>query len=103
MRLGRTLVVSGILVVGIVTAAAGQEPPVIPSPEAVAAGPAFTAQQQRELTKWLAAMDKWLAEEKKYFNKPRHSDWGKPIGHRPRPDAPAWLPETCRLSAASAV
>jgi hypothetical protein len=104
MRLGRALVVSGILVVGLVTAAAGQERPVIPSADdAVAAGPAVTAQQQRELTKWLSAMDKWLAEEKTYFNRPRHSDWGKPIGHRPRPEPPEWLPESCRIGANAAV
>jgi hypothetical protein len=106
MRLVRTLVVSLPFVFGIVAAAAAQEPHASPSQEPSTDTPfvaPLTQSQDRELRAWLSRMDKWLRDEQKYLNKPRHDRWARPVGHEPRPTEPAWLPAHCLASAGAGV
>jgi hypothetical protein len=57
---------------------------------------ALTPDQDRELTDWLRAMDKWQQYDEKWRNRPVHNGWGGIGERKPPPDAPVWLEAHCR-------
>src|SRR3954454_12162266 len=55
----------------------------------------LSADQDRELTQWLTAMDKWQQYDTKWQNRPVHNEWAHIVERTPSPGAPAWLAARC--------
>ncbi|HXW04311.1 MAG TPA: hypothetical protein VD833_03695 [Vicinamibacterales bacterium] len=94
MGRARPLALSSALLLGVVSVAAAQDSPAAaPPPEAVLVP--LSADQERQLDKWLAAMDKWQRYDARWENRPVRDSWGRVTSRRTPPKAPDWLPGHC--------
>ena len=75
-------------------ASAGQPPP--PASFEITA---LSADQERELGAWLAALQKWQEYDAKWRNRPVHDGWGRVVARPTPPEAPAWLRARCAMLA----
>ena len=102
----RSIAASSCLLLLCAAAAAAQAPPPLPSTRILfsAAPPVeLTADQARELSAWLSAMQKWQRFEKKWPNETAHDPFGRIVERPPRPGAPAWLDGYCVVLGAGPV
>jgi len=108
-RVARVLPLSCSLLLGIVTAAAGQtsaaQSPSQPSIEPVSeiSIPSLSEDQISELNAWVTAMEKWQRYQAKWNNRPARDGLGRIAPRRPVPDPPEWLPAHCDAAAAAHV
>lgn len=101
MGRARPLALSCSLLLGLVPPTAAQGPPAESSlPPSTPAFVALSPAQDRELEKWLSAMDKWQRYDAKWYNRPVHDGWGRPDARRQQPpDPPVWLEAYCTAAA----
>jgi hypothetical protein len=89
---------------GLASGAAAQPLLFEPAPNSDApAVAALTIDQERELTAWIAAMEKWQRYDAKWHNRPVHNEWGGIAERRPRPQPPDWLEAHCAAARAARV
>ena len=97
------LVVAASILMGGAVAAAAQDvspPPRSPQPSFMdAAVTALSPDQDRELTSWLKAMEKWQRYDARWFNRPARDHMGRVTARRPAPDPPEWLGAYCAATA----
>jgi hypothetical protein len=93
-RAAHLLTLSCSLLLGLANAAVAQHP--TPS-DALASSdpPQLSEAQDRELTKWLTAMEKWQRHEAKWSNRPVRDGWGRIAQRQPPPEPPEWLDAHC--------
>ena len=91
MRYVGVLGVVSLLLTGLSVHAAAQTatsagPPATSSPSFVIV--ALSADQERELSSWLAAVEKWQAYDAKWRNRPVHNGWAHIVPREVPPPAP---------------
>lgn len=97
MRVCGLVGVPFILLFALTSAVAAQDlsaPASSPPPETIEILP-LSPEQERELTKWLSAMEKWKQYDAKWRNRPVHDGWARIVERQPPPPAPAWLDAHC--------
>jgi hypothetical protein len=90
-----SLLLTGLSVHAAAQAATSAGPPATSSPSFVIV--ALSADQERELSSWLAAVEKWQAYDAKWLNRPVHNGWAHIVPREVPPPAPAWLPGRCAM------
>jgi hypothetical protein len=90
-------------VLGWTMGAAAQEP--LPPSSTLPSSPyaSLSPAQDRELSTWLTAMEKWQQYEAKWRNRPARDGWGRIVERQRPPAAPAWLEAHCAAAAAAGV
>lgn len=78
------------LLIGISVTAAAQD-----VGDLDASGLALSPAQDRELAKWLKAMEKWQRYDARWFNRPARDRLGRVTARQPPPDPPEWLGAHC--------
>jgi hypothetical protein len=103
--MGRVLGVSFCAVLGLAGAAAGQSvsSSELSSPSANVEFVPLSPQQEREVTKWLAAVEKWQRYDARWRNRPVHDGWARIAERKPPPPAPDWLEEYCASAVATGI
>jgi hypothetical protein len=101
MRYLGVLGVFGLLLTGLSAHAAAQAVPPAGPP---ASSPSFdivalSADQERELSSWLAAVQKWEEYDAKWRNRPIHDGWAHIVPRQAPPPAPDWLAGRCAMLA----
>jgi hypothetical protein len=103
LRAVRLLVLFASLTVGVATAAAQQATPDSPPASDVVSFVALTPDQDRELTAWLTAMDKWQRYEAKWNNRPARDGLGRVVARKQPAAPPAWLEAHCAAATAAGI
>jgi hypothetical protein len=103
MRCARALALFCSLLLGLTNAAVAQQrsPPESSSPSDTPAYVPLSLEQDRELTTWLSAMEKWQRYDAKWQNRPVRNVWGRIVSRKPPPVAPDWLEPHCAAAAAA--
>jgi hypothetical protein len=103
MRVPGLLAVPCLVLFAFVASAAAQDTPTSApvSPPATIEILPLSSDQERELDKWLAAMEKWQQYDAKWRNRPVHDGWSRIVPRQPPPPAPAWLDGHCAALAAA--
>ena len=83
-----------LLLTALGTSAAAQSAPA--SPPATFDIVALSAEQDGQLTRWLAEMEKWKEYDAKWRNRPVHNGWARIVERKAPPAAPAWLEARCQ-------
>ena len=101
--MGRLLAASFCAMLGVAGTAEGQRlsPSELPPASAALELLPPSPDQERELTKWLSAMEKWQTYDAKWRNRPVHDGWARIAERKPPPAAPAWLEPHCASAAAT--
>jgi hypothetical protein len=97
MRFFGAIGVVTVLLTALSTQAAAQAPPdagSAASSNTFAINP-LSEDQDRELTRWLTAMEKWQRYDSKWENRPVHDGWAHIVERTPPPGAPDWLAGRC--------
>ena len=103
MRGAGLLAVCCCLVLGSAGFAAAQPlPPEAAPPAQFDIGP-LTPEQDRDLTAWLAATEKWQRYDLKWQNRPARDGWARIVARQPVPDAPGWLEHECAIRKSAGV
>jgi hypothetical protein len=104
-RSGAFSVSWSVLLLGLATVAGAE--PVSPqqsaSPSSSPAYVPMSPDQEREVTTWLTAMEKWQRYDAKWRNRPARDAWGRIAPRKPPPSAPEWLEAHCASADAVAV
>src|SRR5262245_57210056 len=93
-RAAHLLALSFSLLLGLATAAVAQHPTPSDAPPSSEL-PRLSEDQDRDLAKWLTAMEKWQRYEARWSNKPARDSWGRITSHQLPPEAPEWLDAHC--------
>jgi hypothetical protein len=59
----------------------------------------LSADQERELKKWLSAIEKWQQYDAKWRNRPVRNGWAHIVDRKEPPTAPVWLAGRCAMLA----
>jgi hypothetical protein len=101
MRFLGVLGVFSFLFTGLSTNAAAQvvASPAFPTSPATFDIAPLSTDQERELTRWLSAMEKWQQYDTKWRNRPVHNGWARVVERKAPPEAPVWLAGRCAMLA----
>jgi hypothetical protein len=97
MRRACVLALSCSLLLGLTTVTFAQHlnAPESSSPSDSPAFVPLSPDQDRELTTWLTAIEKWQRYDAKWQNRPVRDGWARIVSRKPPPDAPEWLEAYC--------
>jgi hypothetical protein len=106
MKSARLVVVSSCLLfgIGIANASAQQTSPtegILHSSDIVPV--TLSSDQDRDLQKWLKAMEAWQKYDAKWANRPVHNGWGGIAARKSPPEPPEWLDGFCAAAAAAGI